>query len=193
VRMRWVAYLLTMILAGAAGEALVGSAPLGAVSREMIGLQQGVAQLMQGQKNLETNMAQDRAVRKTLIELSLDSVNKLDSAVDATQKTVQVTQANSSARLDTMFAQIQTISDSLQEIQDRTSKFNQQLVDTQNAIQGIDAKLASPLPPAAVPKRKVPRADGTSPDGAPGEPARAGRGTSSSFSPKAAGWNSDSR
>jgi tol-pal system protein YbgF len=77
----------------------------------------------------------------------------------ALQKTVQDMQANSGARLDTMSTQIQGISDNLQETLARMGKLNQQLTDAQNAIQGIDAKLASSAPP---PTASVPGVTGAS-------------------------------
>jgi tol-pal system protein YbgF len=70
-------------------------------------------------------------------------------------------QATSGARLDTMSTQIQGISDNLQETLARMGKLNQQLTDAQNAIQGIDAKLASNAPPpptAAAPGAGAPGA-----------------------------------
>jgi peptidoglycan hydrolase CwlO-like protein len=65
------------------------------------------------------------------------------------QKTVQDIQANWGARLDTMSTQIHGISDNLQETSARMGKLNQQLVALQNALRGIDAKLAHSTPPSA--------------------------------------------
>jgi tol-pal system protein YbgF len=112
-----------------------------------------VNQLIQGQKDMQTTLAQNAAVDKTLMEQSMDTVNKLTGTMMGLQKTVQDMQANSGARLDTMSTQVQGISDNLQEALARMGKLNQQLTDAQNAIQGIDAKLASnaPLPAAAAP------------------------------------------
>ena len=50
-----------------------------------------------------------------------------------------------------MSTQVQGVSDNLQELLARMGKLNQQLTDAQNAIQGIDAKLASGAPPPAAP------------------------------------------
>lgn len=147
MRKRWVVYLAAAMLAGALGGTLLGPAPVGAVAREMVELQQSVNQLIQGQKDMQTTLAQNAAVDKTLMEQSMDTVNKLTGTMMALQKTVQDMQANSGARLDTMSTQIQGISDNLQETLARMGKLNQQLTDTQNAIQGIDAKLASSAPP----------------------------------------------
>jgi len=159
MRKRWVAYLAAAMLAGALGGTLLGPAPVGAVAREIVELQQSVNQLIQGQKDMQTTLAQNAAVDKTLMEQSMDTVNKLTGTMMGLQKTVQDMQANSGARLDTMSTQIQGISDNLQETLARMGKLNQQLTDAQNAIQGIDAKLASSAPP---PTAAVPGASGAS-------------------------------
>ena len=147
MRKRWIVYLAAAMLAGALGGTLLGPAPVGAVAREIVELQQSINQLIQGQKDMQTTLAQNAAVDKTLMEQSMDTVNKLTGTMMALQKTVQDMQANSGARLDTMSTQIQGISDNLQEALARMGKLNQQLTDAQNAIQGIDAKLASNAPP----------------------------------------------
>lgn len=178
MRKRWVVYLAAAMLAGALGGTLLGPAPVGAVAREIVELQQSVNQLIQGQKDIQTQLAQNAAVDKTLMEQSMDTVNKLTGTMMALQKTVQDMQANSGARLDTMSTQIQGISDNLQETLARMGKLNQQLTDAQNAIQGIDAKLASSAPPptAAAPGAGAPPS-GASPNGLPpipGTPAASG-------------------
>ena len=169
MRKRWIVYLAAAMLAGALGGTLLGPSPVGAVAREMVELQQSVNQLIQGQKDIQTALAQNTAVEKTLMEQSMDTVNKLTGNMMGLQKTVQDMQANSGARLDTMSTQIQGISDNLQETLARMGKLNQQLTDAQNAIQGIDAKLASNAPPTAA-------APGATPGGLPpipGAPATA--------------------
>jgi tol-pal system protein YbgF len=60
----------------------------------------------------------------------------------ALQKSVQDVQANSGARLDTMSTQVQGLSDNLEEIKSRLGKLNQQLVDLQNTVQSLDAKIS---------------------------------------------------
>jgi tol-pal system protein YbgF len=168
MRNRWIVYLGVAMLAGAVGGTLLGPAPVGAVAREIVELQESVNQLIQGQKDMQTTLAQNAAVDKTLMEQSMDTVNKLTGTMMGLQKTVQDMQANSGARLDTMSTQIQGISDNLQETLARMGKLNQQLTDAQNAIQGIDAKLAGNAPPPAAP----PGAPGAS--GAPGAAANQG-------------------
>jgi tol-pal system protein YbgF len=187
MRKRWVVYLAAAMLAGALGGTLLGPSPVGAVAREMVELQQSVNQLIQGQKDIQTQLAQNAAVDKTLMEQSMDTVNKLTGTMMALQKTVQDMQANSGARLDTMSTQIQGISDNLQETLARMGKLNQQLTDAQNAIQGIDAKLASSAPPptAAAPGAGAPPS-GASPNGLPPIP-----GTPAASAPPASAPSAD--
>ena len=167
MRNRWVVYLAAAMLGGALGGTLLGPAPAQAVAREIVELQQSVNQLIQGQKDIQTTLAQNAAVDKTLMEQSMDTVNKLTGTMMALQKTVQDMQANSGARLDTMSTQIQGISDNLQETLARMGKLNQQLTDAQNAIQGIDAKLASNAPPPAPAPGGAPSGAAQSPSGLP--------------------------
>jgi tol-pal system protein YbgF len=125
---------------------LVGPKPALAVAREIIELQRDVTSLLQGQKDIQTQMTQDHTVQKTLIEQSSDSVNKLNSTMSGLQKSVQDVQANSGTRLDTMSTQVQGLSDNLEEIKSRIGKLNQQLVDLQNSVQNIDSRLAGGAP-----------------------------------------------
>lgn len=150
MRVRSIFYLATAILAAAVCSDLLVSTPVGAVNREFLELQQNVGQLTQGQKNMQTAITQDAAEEKTLMHLSLDSVNRLSGTMATMQKSVQDLQSNSGARLETMSTQVQGISDNLQEMLVRTGKLSQQLADSQNVLWEIDAKLAEgvPAPPA---------------------------------------------
>jgi len=135
----------TVLLSALAGS-LIGPKPALAVARELIELQRDVTAILQGQKDISTQMTQDHTVQKTLIEQSSDTVNKLNGTMSSLQKSVQDVQANSGTRLDTMSTQVQGLSDNLEEIKSRLGKLNQQLVDLQNTIQSIDARLAGGAP-----------------------------------------------
>jgi tol-pal system protein YbgF len=139
------------MLAGALGGALLGPAPAGAVAREIIELQTGVSQLIQGQQALQTAVTQNNAVQKTLIEQSLDSANKLNVTMAALQKSMQDFSANSGARLDTTGTQVQGLSDNVADLQARLGKLDQKLTDVQNTLQSVDSKLATPPPPPSQP------------------------------------------
>ena len=142
MRVRNIAIFSAAIMAGALGGSLMGPRPAEAVARELIELQRDVTSLLQGQKDLSTQMTQDHTVMKTLVEQSGDTVGKLNGTMSALQKSMQDVTANSGARLDTMSTQVQGLSDNLEEIKSRLGKLNQQLVDLQNTVQSLDAKIS---------------------------------------------------
>jgi len=142
MRVRNIAIFSAAVMAGALGGTLMGPRPAEAVARELIELQRDVTSLLQGQKDLSTQMTQDHTVMKTLVEQSGDTVGKLNGTMSALQKSMQDVTANSGARLDTMSTQVQGLSDNLEEIKSRMGKINQQLVDLQNSVQSVDAKIS---------------------------------------------------
>jgi tol-pal system protein YbgF len=142
MRHRNIAIFSAAALAGLIAGSAVGPRPAEAVARELIELQRDVSTLLQGQKDLQSQMTQDHTVMKTLVEQSSDNVGRLNSTMSGLQKSVQDVQANSGARLDTMSTQVQGLSDNLEEIKSRLGKLNQQLVDLQNTMQSVDAKIS---------------------------------------------------
>ncbi len=158
-----------MFVSAVAGS-LVGPRPALAVAREIIELQRDVTSILQGQKDLQTQMTQDHTVQKTLIEQSSDTVLKLNTTMSGLQKSVQDVQANSGTRLDTMSTQVQGLSDNLEEIKSRIGKLNQQLVDLQNSVQAIDARLAGGTPTAA-PGSTSPTGATSAPNSNPASPS----------------------
>src|SRR5216683_2604754 len=148
MRIRNVAIFGAAVFAGALAGSLVGPRPAEAVAREIIELQRDVTSILQGQKDMATQITQDHTAMRTLVEQSGDSVNKLSATMGSLQKSVQDVQANSGARLDTMSTQVQGLSDNLEEIKSRLGKLNQQLVDLQNTVQSIDGKISGSAAPA---------------------------------------------
>jgi tol-pal system protein YbgF len=178
LRTRWILFFGAAMLAGALGGSLLGPAPAGAVAREIIELQTGVNQLIQGQQALQTAITQDSAVQRTLIEQSMDSVNKLSNSMAAVQKNTQDLSANSGARLDTMGTQVQGLSDNVADLQARIGKLDQKLTDIQNTLQNVDSKIAAPAS-APVPTTSYGNGSGPGPSasappsGAPSMPSAA--------------------
>jgi tol-pal system protein YbgF len=142
LRTRWLALLLAAVFCGALGGTLFAPQPAGAVSKEMIELQQQVAQILQAQQDLRSTVDGNNAAIRTLVQQSLDSVSKLSGDMGSLQKAVQEVQANTGARIDTMTQQTQGLSDNMQDVQARVGKLSQQLTDVQNLLQSIDAKVS---------------------------------------------------
>jgi len=148
MRNRNIAIFCAAAVAGTIVGSAVGPRPANAVAREIIELQRDVTSLLQGQKDLATQITQDHTVAKTLVEQSNDNVNKLSATMGGLEKSVRDVQANSGARLDTMSTQVQGLSDNMEEIKSRLGKLNQQLVDLQNTVQTLDAKISGGAAPA---------------------------------------------
>jgi tol-pal system protein YbgF len=163
MKIRTIVIFAAAIFAGALGGSLIGPRPAEAVAREIIDLQRDVTTLLQGQKDVSTQITTDHTVLKTLVEQASDNVGKLNATMGSVQKSVQDVQANSGARLDTMSTQVQGLSDNLEEIKSRLGKLNQQLVDLQSAVQSIDAKISGSAPAGAAPGSTTrPSSDGNS-------------------------------
>jgi tol-pal system protein YbgF len=141
---RWIVLGLGVLLVGAMGGAILAPPPAGAVSKEMIELQQQVQQLIQAQRDMRSVMDTNNATLKTLIQQSLDSSNQLNNQMGVVQKAVQEMQANTGARIDTMSTQTQGLSDNMQDLQARVGKLSQQMTEMQALLQTIDGTLSAP-------------------------------------------------
>src|SRR5436305_6103694 len=174
MRIRNIAILGAAVFAGAVCGSLIGPHPAEAVAREIIDLQRDVTSLLQGQKDLSTQMTQDHTGIKTLVGGFNDNISHLSGSMGSLQKSVQDMQANSGTRLDTMSTQVQGLSDNLEEIKSRLGKLNQQLVDLQNAVQGLDSKISSGGAPATGAGTPPPTAGNVPPSGSSGSAAPSG-------------------
>jgi tol-pal system protein YbgF len=148
VRNRSVVMFLMVLALGFCFGVMYSPAPAGAASKEMIQLQQDVSRLIDSQKALETSVEQKHAVLKTLLEQSLDGVNRLNTNIGGLTQTVQQVQANTGNRLDTMGTQMQAVVDNMDELKSRLAKLNQQMAETQSSLQSIDAKMGGGAPQA---------------------------------------------
>src|SRR3984957_18237401 len=167
MKIRTIVIFAAAVFAGALGGTLIGPRPAEAVAREIIDLQRDVTTLLQGQKDLSTQLNTDHTVLKTLVEQASDNVGRLNATMGSVQKSVQDVQANSGARLDTMSTQVQGLPDNLEEIKSRLGKLNQQLVDLQSAVQGIDSKVSGAAPASTTPNTNPRPANDVSSNSAP--------------------------
>lgn len=155
---------------GAIGGVILAPQPAGAVSKEMIQLQQQVTTLLQNQQDMRTAIDANSASTRTLLQQSLDAVTHINTEMGALQQTVQQVQANTGTRIDSMAQQSQGLSDNLQDVQARVAKLSQQLTDIQNTLQSIDAKVSSSSPASASGPTPGSMPAGGTPDGASSNP-----------------------
>jgi tol-pal system protein YbgF len=146
LRTRWIVLALSALALGVIGGAMLSPQPARAVNRDMVQLQEQVAQLLQGQQDLRSALDSSNASLKTLVQQQVDSVNHLSAQMSSVEKAVQEVQATSGSRIDTMAQQTQGLSDNLQDVQARVGKLSQQLTDMQNLLQSIDGKVSGGAP-----------------------------------------------
>lgn len=142
--------ILTIILA------CWGSTPAHAQKKDTLLLMQRMDTMQQMLINMQKTLDTQTAVLKTLIEQANDNVTSMKTAVEELRKSTGQNLANNNARFDTMTGEIQTLTSSQEEILARIAKLSEQMAQTQNIIQTLNA------PPA------VPGA------GSPGDPSKAG-------------------
>lgn len=164
MRYRHLIWAGTVLLAMAIAVTLAGPAPVQAVAKEIIDIQNDVSLLLQGQRSMQNSIDQNQGVVKTMLQQSINSASNLSTSVGSLQKSVQDVQANSGSQLNALSTSIQGLSDNIADVNAHIGKINQQLVDLQNSVQSIEGKLAASA--AATPAT----APGT-PHGRPAEPA----------------------
>jgi tol-pal system protein YbgF len=180
MRTKSIALAIAAVLVGAIGGSMLSPRPTGAVSREIIQLQEQMSQLLQGQQAMRSAIDSNNASMRTLVQQSLDSVNALNAQMGTLQKNVQEATANSGSKIDTMSSQTQGLSDNLSDVQARVGKLATQMNDIQGTLQSIDGRLAGGATPGSAPAPGA--AGGTgAPGAAPagGSPNGSGNGLSS--------------
>lgn len=146
MRTRTIVLALAVLVLGAMGGALLAPPPANAVSREIIQIQQSIAQILQNQQDIRTDIDTRFASMQVLVQQSLTAQNQLNQTMGSLQKTVQDAQANSGATNSSTTQQIQGISDNMQDMQARVGKLAQQMADIQSTLQQINAKVSGGAP-----------------------------------------------
>lgn len=139
-----------------------------AQKRETIQLQRDVQVLQEQVRELQRSQDERNAVLKTLLEQTLDAVNHMQRTVSAVEKSVQEAQANTNIQVDALSTQVQSLRDTVDELRARLGMISQEVAETRNVLQTVDARLA-PLslgesaqagaPAPAPPTSQVPSAD----------------------------------
>jgi tol-pal system protein YbgF len=116
--------------------------PAWGVNKETIQLQTQVQQLQEQMTAMQRSFDERMGVMKNLVEQDTDAVNKVASALNALQATLQKQQGDSSTHVDQLSGQIQSLNDSLDELKARLAKVSKQLEDMQASQQSVAAQSA---------------------------------------------------
>lgn len=144
--------------------------PTAAQKREYIELQRDVQLLQEQVRALQRSHDEKTAVLKTLLEQTLDAVNKMQQTIAGVEKSVQEAQANTNLQVDALSTQVQALRDTVDELRARLGQISQQVAETRSVLETVDARLA-PLglgetaqtgggaPPTTPPPQTLPSAD----------------------------------
>lgn len=124
--------LLVILAAG-----LIGTSPAWAVNRELVELQTQVQQLSDQITTLKQSLDERMGVLKNLAELNTESINKVTSAINIIQTSLQKQQTDTGAHVDQLSGQLQSLNDSLDELKARLGKVTKQLEDLQATQQTL--------------------------------------------------------
>ena len=124
----------------------LAAAPAWGVNKEMVQLQTQVEQLQQQMTAMQRGFDERMGVMKNLVEQDTDAINKAAAAINALQTTLQTNlqkqQGDSSAKLDQLSSQIQSLNDTMDELKERLAKVSKQQEDMQSAQQNPAATQA---------------------------------------------------
>jgi len=116
--------------------------PAPAQKKETIQLQRDVALLQEQMRDLQRSHEEKSALLKTLLEQSLDSVNRMQSSVSTLEQSVREMQANTHARVDTLATQVQALGDGIDELRARLGEMSGQMAETRSVLESVDSRLA---------------------------------------------------
>ena len=85
--------------------------PASGASKEMVQLQTQVQQLQEQMTAMQRSFDERMGVMKNLVETDTDAINKVTAAITALQATLQKQQGDSSAHVDQLAGQIQSLND----------------------------------------------------------------------------------
>ena len=120
----------------------LGLTPAWGVSKEMVQLQTQVQQLQEQMTAMQRSFDERMGVMNNLVQGNADAVNKMTTAINALQQTLQKQQADGGSKVDQLSGQIQALNDTMDEIKVRLAKVTKQLEDMQAAQQSIQAQQA---------------------------------------------------
>ena len=179
MRTRAIALAIMAVAVGAFAGSLLAPRPTGAVSKELVQLQEDVTQLLQGQQSLRSTIDANNASMHTLIQQSLDSISAMNVQMSNLQKSVGEATANDSSKIDGMATQTQGVSDNLQDVQARVGKLATQMNELQGTLQSIDGRLAGGASPSMAPTTSPAGPGPSSNSNSPSDPAPASNPPSS--------------
>jgi tol-pal system protein YbgF len=134
--------------------------PAFGVAKEIIQLQTQVQALQDQMARMQQTFDERMGVMRSLVEQSTDNINRMGSAVEGLQKSVQQQNTESGGRVDQVSGQIQALHDSLDELKARVAKLSKQIDDLNAARENLaQPATGSTSPPGSTSQLQAPPAD----------------------------------
>jgi tol-pal system protein YbgF len=121
----------------------LGTGPVSGANKDMVQLQTQVQQLQEQMTAMQRSFDERMGVMKNLVETDTDAVNKVASALNGLQTTLQKQQSDGGSKTDQLSGQIQALNDTMDEVKVRLSKVTKQLEDMQASQQSLAAQQAT--------------------------------------------------
>jgi tol-pal system protein YbgF len=116
---------------------LAMATPSFAVSKEIVQLQTQIQQLQDQMARMQQSFDERMGVMRNLVEQQTDTVNKVNSSLQALQQTLAKGHDEQAARNDQISGQIQALNDSVDELKARVAKVATQLDQATSGGQNI--------------------------------------------------------
>jgi len=118
------------------------SAPAFAANKDIIELQTQVTQLQQQMTQMKQSFDERMGIMRNLLEKNTDAANKVSTAIEGLETSLNKQQADRAAQVDQISGQIQALNDTMDELKVRLAKLSKQFEDMQAAQQSMAASQA---------------------------------------------------
>lgn len=130
-------HAISVLLVGALWA--IAAQPVFGQKKDTLLLMRQLDSLRQMMQNMQKVLDNQTADLRNLVEYTNSNVNAMRATVAELRKATEQNLASTNARFDSMTSQIQALSENLEEAQTRLAKLSEQLAQTQNIIQTLNA------------------------------------------------------
>jgi tol-pal system protein YbgF len=129
---------------------LVLSVPaLAGTKEQLIQLQTQVQALQDQMARMQQSFDERMGVMRRLVEQSTDNMNRMTTAVETLQRSLQQQNVDSAGKVDQVSAQVQAVHDSMDELKVRVANLGKQLDEMRSAQQNLAAPPTAAAPAGA--------------------------------------------
>ncbi len=114
--------------------------PAFGANRDIVQLQTQVDQLQQQMTQMKQSFDERMGVMRNLLEQNTDAANKVATAINGLQSSINKQQQDRAAQVDQISGQIQSLNDTMDELKVRLAKLSKQFEDMQASQQSMAAQ-----------------------------------------------------